>query len=52
VHVLRRLSDQQLIDAYLESIALELEEEFLLLLTEELKRRGISLEIDQGGKDQ
>ncbi|WP_309123385.1 sporulation histidine kinase inhibitor Sda [Paenibacillus sp.] len=37
----RQLSDEHLIDLYLTAKKLELEKEFLMMIVEELKRRGI-----------
>ncbi|MBX9955422.1 sporulation histidine kinase inhibitor Sda [Peribacillus simplex] len=43
---MKKLNDQLLIDSYLRAIELDLEKNFILVLEEELKRRGLPL-IDQ-----
>jgi developmental checkpoint coupling sporulation initiation to replication initiation len=43
---MKKLNDQLLIDSYLKAIELDLEKNFILVLEEELKRRGLPL-IDQ-----
>ncbi|MFJ7513273.1 sporulation histidine kinase inhibitor Sda [Peribacillus simplex] len=40
---MKKLNDQLLIDSYLKAIELDLNKNFILVLEEELKRRGLPL---------
>ncbi|MGZ9817437.1 sporulation histidine kinase inhibitor Sda [Peribacillus simplex] len=42
---MKKLNDQLLIDSYLKAIELDLNKNFILVLEEELKRRGLPLII-------
>ncbi|PGO54310.1 sporulation histidine kinase inhibitor Sda [Priestia megaterium] len=40
---MKKITDQLLIESYFKSIELDLDKDFILVLEEELKRRGLSL---------
>jgi hypothetical protein len=42
-----QLKDQQLIEAYINSVKLKLDKEFILLLKAELERRGLKIPLTQ-----
>ncbi|MEX6702796.1 sporulation histidine kinase inhibitor Sda [Peribacillus frigoritolerans] len=44
---MKKLNDQLLIDSYLKAIELDLNKNFILVLEEELKRRGLPLIVQK-----
>ncbi|PES93501.1 sporulation histidine kinase inhibitor Sda [Priestia megaterium] len=40
---MKKITDQLLIESYFKAIELDLDKDFILILEEELKRRGLSL---------
>ena len=42
---MKKITDQLLIESYFKAIELDLDKDFILVLEEELKRRGLSLII-------
>lgn len=43
-----RISNEELVDAYVRAVEMRLEEDFICMLEEELSRRGIDLEEVKG----
>ncbi|WP_373274924.1 sporulation histidine kinase inhibitor Sda [Priestia aryabhattai] len=44
---MKKITDQLLIESYFKAIELDLDKDFILVLEEELKRRGLSLIVEK-----